>query len=85
MDATNTDMDIKRRHYQKRTVLYTIGMCWGSVSFGFGSAIIATTLGESDSLAMGSYHVAENNKASLPSTNTWTLSTTPVSHPSLEP
>jgi sugar porter (SP) family MFS transporter len=46
MDSTIIAMDEKRRHYQKRTVFYILGMCWGSTSFGFGSAIIATTLGQ---------------------------------------
>jgi hypothetical protein len=40
------EMDIKRRQYQSRMVLVIFGMSWGSVSFGYASAIIATTLGK---------------------------------------
>lgn len=29
----------------RRIVGYVFAMCWGSVSFGYASAIIATTLG----------------------------------------
>jgi len=36
----------RKRHYQWRTVLLIFGMSWGSTSFGYASAIIATTLGQ---------------------------------------
>jgi hypothetical protein len=39
-------LETQKRHFQKRLVLYIFGMSWGSVSFGYASAIIATTLGQ---------------------------------------
>ncbi|KAL6248112.1 hypothetical protein RBB50_004366 [Rhinocladiella similis] len=36
----------QHRHYQKRLIIYVIGVSFGSVSFGYASAIIATTLGQ---------------------------------------
>lgn len=33
-------------HFNSRMVLCTIGICCGSLSFGYAAAIIATTLGE---------------------------------------
>ena len=41
---TIVDMPAKR-HFQKRIVFYVFAMSFGSVSFGYASAIIATTLG----------------------------------------
>ena len=36
----------QKRHYSKRIVLYIFGMGFGSLSFGYAAAIIATTLGQ---------------------------------------
>jgi len=38
----------KRHHYQKRLIVYVFLMCFGAISFGYASAIIATTLGEEE-------------------------------------
>jgi len=36
----------RQSHYQSRLLAYVIGVSFGSVAFGYASAIIATTLGK---------------------------------------
>lgn len=43
--VANVELDKNRRHFQTRMVLYILAMSTGSISFGYGSAVIGTTLG----------------------------------------